>query len=95
MSATQEHVIISAMLAMTNLGLGMPEKRDITALKYSRNKHDVESAMCHLAGGYMEDEHHEAIFFGEAQTWFDLIEKDGIEQYRTVHAKHFDLYKEA
>lgn len=91
--------ILAAIFARSNMGLGLPLKRDVELLKANvdwRSKKytppTLEHCVTSLCCRFMESESHEEMFQAEANMWFRELRNDTAENVAYVHRDIAELY---
>lgn len=74
---TQKINRAAAAMAVSNYGHGADEDRILRWKPHMRFMNSPRSEVEDLAGHLMENEEHEEMFAGEAESWADTIIRDG------------------
>lgn len=91
--------ILAAIFARSNMGQGLPAKRDVERFKTNvdwRTKKlappALESCVSDFCGKFMESDEHQDMFEKEARWWLKGLQKRTIEDIAQVHSDIAELY---
>lgn len=95
----RELVILAAIFGRSNMGMGLPPKRDVEGLKALTDRRTkkpmipaLEECVADLCGKFMESDHHERVFEEEARSWLKELRRDTAENVARVHPDIAELY---
>lgn len=91
--------ILAAIFARSNMGQGLPSKKDVERHKANvdfRTKEptppDLETCVNDFCGKFMESDEHYVIFMDEARWWVKELKKRKTEEIASSHPDIAELY---
>ena len=88
---TSDVTVLAAIFARSNMGMGLPDAKDVARVK-SWNDPELQSVVMNFCAQFMETDEHERIFVSEGKGWVKDLKKRDREYLYRVHPEIAKLY---